>query len=92
MAFILCLLIIAPAFAAPIMYEYYDDGQIKKVTYPYDNSGNRLSREISLPDTIPDPFVFTSKSNVALNTLIESNAITITGINIPAAIKESWNG
>lgn len=37
-------------------------------------------------DTTPNPFRFTAQANVLLNTLVESNAITISGINAPAPI------
>ncbi len=40
-------------------------------------------------DTTPDSFVFTSQSNLALNTLVTSNAIKISGINAPAPISIS---
>lgn len=95
MAVILSLFIIAPASAAPITYTYDAAGQIQTVTYPngysitytYDTSGNRLASEITFtPDTTPDPFVFASISNVALNTLIESSPIAVAGINTPTAL------
>jgi hypothetical protein len=41
------------------------------------------------PDTTPDPFTFTSQTGVALNTLVTSNTVTITGINMPAPISIS---
>jgi len=37
-------------------------------------------------DTTPDAFSFVDQSNVALNTVITSNTITVTGINAAAAI------
>lgn len=37
-------------------------------------------------DTTPNPFRFTAQANVLLNTLVESNAISISGINAPAPI------
>ncbi|MFA6054979.1 MAG: putative Ig domain-containing protein [Thermodesulfovibrionales bacterium] len=37
-------------------------------------------------DTTPDPFTFTPQTGVALNTVIISNIITVTGINAPAPI------
>jgi hypothetical protein len=37
-------------------------------------------------DTTPDPFTFTDQTNVALNTMVTSNTITVSGINAPAAI------
>lgn len=37
-------------------------------------------------DTTPDQFTFIDQTDVALTTLIESNVITVTGINAPAAI------
>jgi len=40
-------------------------------------------------DTIPDAFTFTDQSNVAVNTLVTSNSITVSGITSPAAISVS---
>lgn len=37
-------------------------------------------------DTTPNPFSFAAQANVPVNTLVESNAITVSGINSPAAI------
>jgi hypothetical protein len=37
-------------------------------------------------DTSPDPFTFASQSNVSPDTAIESEPVTITGINIPARL------
>jgi hypothetical protein len=39
-----------------------------------------------VPDTTPDPFTFSSQSDIALNTLVVSNTITLSGINTSAAI------
>jgi len=84
--------------AEVITYDYDNAGQVKKVVYgngatieyTYDNSGNRLTYQLYVsPDTTPDQFTFNSLSNVALNTLVESNAITVAGINTPAAISLS---
>lgn len=41
------------------------------------------------PDTTPDSFAFTAQSNVALNTLVTSNAIKVSGIDAPAPISIS---
>jgi len=38
------------------------------------------------PDSTPDPFAFTAQTNVAPGAQVESNAITVAGINMPAAI------
>ncbi|KQC10271.1 MAG: hypothetical protein APR62_12305 [Smithella sp. SDB] len=38
------------------------------------------------PDTIPNQFTFTDRTAVALNTVITSNAITVSGINTAAPI------
>jgi len=38
------------------------------------------------PDTTPDPFRFISQTGVALNTVITSNAITVSGINAPSPV------
>jgi formylglycine-generating enzyme required for sulfatase activity len=40
----------------------------------------------ALPDRTPDPFTFTDQTNVALNTPITSNAITVSGINTATPI------
>lgn len=40
----------------------------------------------SASDTTPDAFTFTDQTDVALSTVIESNAITVLGINAPSAI------
>jgi len=78
--------------AEVITYAYDNAGQVKKVIYAngatieytYDNAGNRLTYQSYYgPDTIPDPFSFNSLTNIALNTLVESNVI---GTNAPAAI------
>jgi len=37
-------------------------------------------------DTTPDAFAFMDQTNVALNTLITSNSVTVSGINSPTAI------
>ncbi len=39
------------------------------------------------PDSTPDAFVFTPVFNVALNTAVESNVVTITGINTTTALR-----
>lgn len=38
------------------------------------------------PDTTPDPFTFADQGNVPKDTVITSNAVTITGINVPVPI------
>jgi len=43
-------------------------------------------------DTTPDPFTFTPQTGVALTTQITSNAITVAGIDAPAAISVSAAG
>tara|TARA_B100002019_G_C21274725_1_gene604680 strand:- start:4258 stop:7947 length:3690 start_codon:yes stop_codon:yes gene_type:complete len=43
-------------------------------------------------DDNPDPFNFINAENVAVNTLIESNVQTITGINTPALVSVSEQG
>lgn len=40
-------------------------------------------------DTTPDPFSFTSQTGVALNTVITSNTITVSGINASATVSVS---
>jgi serine protease len=43
-------------------------------------------------DSVPNPFTFNDRGNVALNTSYTSNRITITGIDSPAAISISGDG
>ena len=38
------------------------------------------------PDTTPDPFTFASQSKVSPDSLVESEAVTITGINLPTKV------
>ena len=45
-----------------------------------------LTCNMLFADTTPDPFTFTDKKNVALNTTITSNPITVAGIDAPASI------
>uniref|UniRef100_UPI0035ABEB8C hypothetical protein n=2 Tax=Thiothrix subterranea TaxID=2735563 RepID=UPI0035ABEB8C len=40
-------------------------------------------------DTVPDAFSFTAKTAVALNTVVESDSVTIAGINVPTAVSIS---
>ena len=40
-------------------------------------------------DTTPDPFTFTAQTGVPVNTMVTSNAITVSGINAPASISIS---
>lgn len=44
------------------------------------------------PDTTPDAFSFTDQTGVALSTLIESNTVTITGIDTAANVSISGDG
>lgn len=44
---------------------------------------------INTPDTVPDSFVFTNQTDVAVDTLITSQAITVSGINAASAISIS---
>lgn len=44
------------------------------------------------PDVTPDAFSFTDQSDVATGTVIESNIITITGMNAPATVSISGDG
>ncbi|MEW5838534.1 MAG: S8 family peptidase [Pseudomonadota bacterium] len=43
----------------------------------------------ALSNSTPDPFSFAAQSNVALSTLVTSNSITVSGINVPASISVS---
>ncbi len=38
------------------------------------------------PDTTPEPFIFSEQTNAAINTVIISNSVTVTGINSPAPL------
>ena len=40
----------------------------------------------TVPGNIPDAFSFTSRTGVAVNTVIESNSITVSGLAVPALI------
>lgn len=40
----------------------------------------------TIPDTTPNPFTFTDKTNVELNTVVISNTITVTGITAQVSI------
>ena len=42
--------------------------------------------QVIVPDTTPDQFTFTDQTGVALNTVITSNAITVSGINTAAGV------
>jgi hypothetical protein len=46
----------------------------------------KFSSKTLAKDTKPDAFGFTSQTNVPLNTVLESDVITISGINAPAAV------
>ena len=37
-------------------------------------------------DSVPDPFAFTGQANADLNVVVESNPVSVTGINIPSPI------
>ena len=74
MAFMLCMLIIAPASAATITYSYDTAGQISRaayssasIEYTYDNSGNRTSQTITqlIPEIAVSPAAL-SFSNTSL--------------------------
>ena len=39
-----------------------------------------------IPDNVPDAFSFTSQTGVAVNTVIESNVITVSGLAVPSLI------
>lgn len=43
----------------------------------------------TLADSTPDAFSFTARSNVAQSTQLESNAITVAGINMPSPVSVS---
>jgi hypothetical protein len=48
-----------------------------------------FSISTAVPDTIPDAFSFTAQSGVALSTKVESNAITVSGINTASPLSVS---
>ena len=50
------------------------------------NGGANASCAAQLTDTAPDAFSFAPQTNVVLNTVLTSNAVTITGINTAAPI------
>ena len=37
-------------------------------------------------DMTPDPFTFMAQAGVAVNTLVTSNSVTVTGINAPSPV------
>ena len=85
-AFMLCMLIIAPASAATITYTYDTAGQISRaayssasIEYTYDNSGNRTSKTITqlIPEISVSPAVL-SFSNTSAGSSFLSQIITVT--------------
>ncbi len=64
----------------------YGNGQ--QITYTYDPAGNRAATSGNTL-TAPDAFTFTPQTNVALNTQIVSNTISVTGINAAPPITVS---
>ncbi|MBM6395300.1 hypothetical protein JQC79_05955 [Ochrobactrum anthropi] len=60
-------------------------------TQVWDGSAWQCSSAFT-PDVTPDAFDFTNQTNVAVNSTIQSNIITITGINAPAVVTISGQG
>ena len=54
--------------------------------------GTAVNLAVSTGDSIPDGFGFTSLTGVAPATVYESNAITVTGVNVSAPISISTGG
>ncbi len=60
---------------------------------PNSSGGSTATTEVwtwkgptTIPDNVPDAFSFTSQDGVALNTIVESNSITVAGLAVPALI------
>ena len=60
-------------------------------TLVWDGSAWQCSTAFT-PDVTPDAFDFTDQSNVAVNSTIQSNVVTITGLNAPAVVTISGQG
>lgn len=60
-------------------------------TLVWDGSGWQCS-SVFTPDVTPDAFDFTDQTDVAVNSVIQSNVQTITGLNAPAVITISGQG
>ena len=55
-------------------------------SYGTSANSNTISVTTVASDTTPDPFAFTNQTGVAVNTLVTSNTITVSGINAPVPI------
>lgn len=76
-----------PAHAIPMRLAY-QNGAIAIGGYIYDPAGTNHDMYAALLgyDITPDPFTFTDRTDVTLTTLVESNAITVTGIDHPSPV------
>lgn len=76
-----------PAHVIPLRLAYRN-GAIAIGGYVWDPAGTNHNMYAALlePDITPNLFSFTDRTGVALNTLVESNVITVTGIEYPSPI------
>ncbi len=59
------------------------------VMFVKNNAGKSASASwhfVVMGDSTPNAFAFTDQTNVALNTLIQSNLVTVSGISVPAPV------
>lgn len=81
--------------AYAVTYEYDDLNRLKQVTYDngkaivyeYDEVGNILSQTVL--NSKPAPFTFASQTGIVRNTYAVSNAIIVSGINMPSPVSIS---
>ncbi|MBI2099872.1 MAG: hypothetical protein HYT48_00855 [Candidatus Vogelbacteria bacterium] len=83
--------------ASPFTYSWDTttavNGNYTLQTKAFDGAGNvgssatvSVTVNNTVTDTTPDSFSFTDQANVALNTVITSNIVTITGLNVSASV------
>ena len=66
--------------------EFDFEGDDRLLGSNVDMGADEFTGETPLPDTTPDAFAFTPVSGAELNSLVESNAVAVTGINAAAPI------
>ncbi len=55
----------------------------------FSDASNVVTATAAAPDTTPDAFVFSARADVTKQTLITSNSVVITGIDVPVTISVS---